>query len=392
MITLTTADNALKSFYLDAVTEALNVKANPVLAKIGYSTNDVMGKDVKKLVKCGINGGVGAGSETGDLPASSPADSVMFTSTLKNLYGTIQITDKALRASAGNEGAFVNLLNDEMQALIKSASFNFGRMLFGDGTGVLANVVQREGETDFSVDDVSGMIEGMRVDFVNDSGVTVQSGNGVKITAIDRAQKIITLDSNDAKMSDIVRENGNKVCVQGSYGYEMTGLKAIFDSNTLYGVNRSVNPVLKPYKMANVGNISENILQIAMDKLEERSGSKVNFIVCSWGVRRSILRAFKESGIALQSMELEGGHKALSFNGIPIVADRFCPTGTLYLLNTDDFKVHQLCDWKWLEGEDGKILKQIPGKPIYTATLVKYAELMCDRPNGQGRLTDINED
>ena len=44
-----------------------------------------------------------------------------------------------------------------------------------------------------------------------------------------------------------------------------------------------------------------------------------------------------------------------------------------------------------VEGDDGKILKQIAEKPVYTATLVKYAELVCERPFGQGRLTGIEE-
>ena len=88
---------------------------------------------------------------------------------------------------------------------------------------------------------------------------------------------------------------------------------------------------------------------------------------------------------------LEGGFSALSFNGIPVVADRFCPKNTVFLLSTPDFALHQLCDWQWLEGEDGKILKQIPGKPVYTATLVKYAELMCYRPCGQAMLTGVTE-
>lgn len=81
----------------------------------------------------------------------------------------------------------------------------------------------------------------------------------------------------------------------------------------------------------------------------------------------------------------------MSYNGIPIVADRFCPEGTMYLLNTNDFTLHQLCDWQWLEGEDGKVLKQIAGKPVYTATLVKYADLICARPNGQGMISGITE-
>ena len=95
--------------------------------------------------------------------------------------------------------------------------------------------------------------------------------------------------------------------------------------------------------------------------------------------------------MSLSTMELEGGFKALSFNGIPVLVDRFCPAGTMYLLNTDDFKLCQLCDWQWLEAEDGKILKQVPGKAVYTATLVKYADLICERPCGQGRLSGIAE-
>ena len=63
----------------------------------------------------------------------------------------------------------------------------------------------------------------------------------------------------------------------------------------------------------------------------------------------------------------------------------------MYLLNSADFALHQLCDWQWLEGEDGSVLRQVPGKPVYSATLVKYADLLCSRPNGQGMLSGITE-
>ena len=66
-------------------------------------------------------------------------------------------------------------------------------------------------------------------------------------------------------------------------------------------------------------------------------------------------------------------------------------SGTMYLLNTNDFHLHQLCDWQWLEGENGRVLNQIPGKPVYQATLVKYAELMCYRPCGQAMMSGITE-
>ncbi|MBE7084963.1 MAG: phage major capsid protein [Clostridiales bacterium] len=389
MVTIESADNALKSFYLDAVTEAIDKKANPLLARIAQSTTDVVGKDVKKLVKLGVNGGISAGSETGALPTASSETSVMFTTTLKNLYGTIEISDKALRASANSEGAFVNLLNSEMQDLIKSANFNFGRMLYGDGSGRIG-IAKGLTMTDnvLEMTDMSGMVEGLLVDFYSADGTTVY-GRNYLVVHVDRENKTVRFTG--AKPLSMVIAGESLICIHNSFGYEITGLKAIFEADTLYGVDRTKNPALMPYIHTEVGAISENVIQKAMDAIEEVSGSQVNFIVCSWGVKRALSEYYKNLGVALPTMKIEGGFNALNFNGVPVVADRFCPEGTMYLLNTDDFKLHQLCDWKWLEGEDGKVLKQVPTKPVFTATLVKYAELMCERPNGQGMLSGITE-
>ena len=140
-----------------------------------------------------------------------------------------------------------------------------------------------------------------------------------------------------------------------------------------------------------VGEISETAIQTAIDELEENTGSKVNFIVCSSGVKRAYQKHLATYKRNIDVMELNGGYKALSYNGIPVISDRFCPEGTMYLLNTDDFILHQLCDWKWLEGEDGRVLKQVANKPVYSATLVKYADLVCTRPCGQAMLSGITE-
>jgi hypothetical protein len=102
MVTLNSADGALKSFYLDAVTESLNTKINPFLAKIEHTSNYVTGKEVRKVLRVGLNGGIAAGTETGDLPASEITTYRQMVAPLKNLYGTIEISDKAVRASANN--------------------------------------------------------------------------------------------------------------------------------------------------------------------------------------------------------------------------------------------------------------------------------------------------
>ena len=388
MITIETADNALKSFYLDAIKEQLDVKVNPLLAQFAKSTADVVGKDVRKLVRFGINGGVSAGSETGDLPNAIQSDRAQFVLPLKNLYGTIEISDKALRASANNEGAFVNLLNDEMQSLVKSASFNFGRMLYGDGTGFLTTATAVYEGNEVSVNSTSNLVEGMLVDFADAEGNILDYACGYKIVSVEHGMNIVYV-SGPEDLSSSVPFNA-KMYLHNSKDYELTGLGAIFGPQPLYGQDRT-NANMRPYSFNLNGEITENKVQKAIDEIEEKSGSKVNFIVCSWGVKRALAEHMRKNAVVMPTIEFNGGFKAVSFNGIPVIADRFCPKGTMYLLNTDDFKIHQLCDWKWLEGEDGKILKQIPGKPVYTATLVKYAELMCERPCGQGRLVGITE-
>ena len=49
---------------------------------------------------------------------------------------------------------------------------------------------------------------------------------------------------------------------------------------------------------------------------------------------------------------------------------------------SENYTCHQLCDWQWLESDDGKIIregKHLRGQCIeYYATLVKYAKILKD--------------
>lgn len=385
MVTLTSADNALKNVYLEVISNQLNVNANPLFAKIKQTTADVWGKQVIKMAPFGINGGVGAGTEDGELPAAAGNNYVQFVTDLKNLYGKIEITDKAIRASESSVGAFVNLLNDEMEGLIKASAFNFGRMIYGDGTGKLATVKETSTGT-ITLSSVKNVIEGLVVDFYTSAGAIIPDLKGVRIVYVDRVEKTITVDGDISDLSA-----NDYLTVQNSKDKELTGLGKIFKSTgSLYGVDRTTNAWMVPYMKGTVGAITDTVIQTALDNLEERTGSEVDFIVCSADVKRfyqSYLATYRRN---IDYMELQGGYRALSYNGIPVVSDRFVEDGEMYLLNTKEFSLHQLCDWKWLEGEDGKILKQNAGFPTYSATLVKYADLICNKPAGQAKLSGIN--
>ena len=383
MVTTKNADNALKTFYLDAVTKSIDLKTNPFLAQIERTSVGVSGKEVKKLVRVGINGSVGVGTETGDLPKASEGQYVEFVAPLKNIYGTIEISDKALRASQNDEGALVNLLNMEMEGLVESAKYQFGRMIFGNGRSYLTTITYIENQI-VTVEDSAKLMEGMVVT-LESMGTVVKD---VVIRKLDRISNKILLD--DSVDLSVFTETVN---VYASYKMEeLIGLDALFDNDTLYGHKKADNPFMRSYLVEYDGEFNEQILLKTIDQLEEFSGERVNMILCSWGVRRAMEYYFNSMGAPLPTQDIGNGFKVPTYKGIPIIADRFCQKGSMYLLNTNDFKLCQLCDWQWLEGEDGTILRQVPGKPVYTATLVKYAELICERPNGQGKITGIEED
>lgn len=380
MIDLNSAQSALKDAYLSAASNILNTQTNPLFSKIKQSDRDVYGRQIIKVAPIGINGGIGAGTETGELPTANGNNYVQLKTTLKNLYGTLEISDKAVRASANSNGAFVDLLSAEMEGLLKSSKFNLARMLYGDGTGSVATVVSvSDGVA--TVDNIKNLIEGMVIDVYTAGAI---SNAGVRIKYIDRTNKTVVFNT------AVSLSEGDVFYVQGSKGNEITGLGAIFNTSAnIYGLSRNENKWLNPYISTTEKEISDNVMQEAIDFLEENSGSNIDFITCGAGVRRAYLQYLACYRRNVDVVELEGGFKAISFNGIPMVTDRFVADDTMYLLDTSKFTLHQLCDWEWIEGEGGNILRQKAGFPAYTATLVKYADLICDQPNGQAKITGI---
>lgn len=385
MVTLNTADKALKDYYLDVIADQLNTGANPFLAMVEKTTEDVYGKEIKKVVTYGINGGIASGSESGSLPPTQGNLYAEFTLPLKNLYGQIEITDKALRASEEGSKTAVNLLNAEMNGLVKASKMNFSRMLFGDGSGYLGKVTDGDNaKRTLTLDNVSGIEEGALIDFYRDTAIETKFV-ATKVVAVDRTAKKITVN---VAVDTIA--NGTKVFAHGSRDGELTGLGVIFSdtATSIYGLDKASNAWLKP-NVKTVASISFDDVQEMLDLVEERGGESANVIICSWKVRRILQKLFAKAGVAPSYVTVDGGYKAMAFNGIPVVVDKFCPEGYMYFLNSKDFKICQLCDWQWLTDGDGRILRQISGKAAYSATLVKYADLLCEKPCGQGLIKGI---
>ncbi|MDE7330320.1 MAG: phage major capsid protein [Clostridia bacterium] len=386
MITIQNADKALKDYYLDAVSVQLNDGISPFFSAIEKNSDCVYGKDVKVAVVRGNNGSIAAGVEDGNLPAPYSNRYLDITVPLKNLYGTIEISDKALRASRDSSGAFVNLVNAEMDGLISSAKQNFQRMLFGNGTGKLFRITGNASGSTYKADAVCDYFAGMKVDI--QLAIPAIKGDAVNlvITSVNKAAGTVTFDRT---VSDNIL-NGTAY-VAGSLDNELTGLGAIFENTTLYGYNKADEPFVSPLKIDGENELTEDKLVEVLDRMEECYNSKINMILCSYKMRRRIAALIANNRRVVNSVDARTGVGVVTVNDVPVYADRYCADGEIIFVNTDDFCLSQLCDWEWLEDEDGKILKQVPGKAAYTATLVKYAELICKKPCGQAKLYNLKE-
>ncbi len=391
MVTITSADKALKEYYLSAICDQLNNKISPFYAQIEKGSEEISGKSIVAPTKIGVNGGIGSGEEDGYFPVASNSLFSNLSLPLRNIYGTIEITDKALRASRNDAGAIINLLNLEVDGLLHSAKFNFGRMLWQNGSGEITKLGDMASHTNANwlpIQDYRNIAEGMLIDIVDPETEEVKI-SGLRILRIDRDTKKMYI--NPSIPNSVTLNTGDIITLQKSYNREIAGVPYMFDHNqaVFYGLSRSSALSILPYEKSLNGELTTAGIQECLDELETRSGNVPNIIMCSPLTRRKYVACMEGTRSNVDYMNIAGGFKALSYNGIPLYAERFAPDGNMYFLNTNDFKLVQLCDWEWIEGNNGHVLNQIDRTATYSGTLVKYANLLCMRTSGQALLKDI---
>ena len=74
-----------------------------------------------------------------------------------------------------------------------------------------------------------------------------------------------------------------------------------------------------------------------------------------------------------------------------MVADKYAAANTVDLLAKENFKLYQMSDWDWLD-RDGNVLARVTDRPVYEATIAKYADLGCDKPAAQVRIINVAEE
>lgn len=385
---LTSVEKALKELYLGPIIDQLNTEIDPFVARIERSTEAITGNNgIVRAAQIGLNGGFGAGTETGILPLPGENIYKNLRSTTKNLYGVIAISDKLLKSVKGNDkGSFANLIEREIQGMLHTAKWHFARQVYGSASGKIANCVAGNASTEIGVDSVQFLIEGITIDIVGSDGGVV--ANARRILNIDRKTNEITISGTAVTVPE-----GAYITAQGSAGLEMTGLTDLFnvESAQLYGNTRADNSWLNPTVETSVGEISQGLLQNTITGVEDAYNVKIDYISAGNDAFIHYMNLLKAESRQVNTMTLAGGVTGLKFNNIDVVRNRFTPVDGMDFLDTSKFKIDQVSEWDWIEGPTRSIFVQNGNTPTYNATLVKYADLMCVTPGGMARLTGLTE-
>lgn len=394
MVNMTTISDALKNVYLNPMRDDINTGADAFASRILKTSDHVVGyKKIIRAAQIGVNGGAGAGSETGALPSAGENLYTQIESDTKNLYGVLQISDKIMKSATGNNaGSFINALEREINGLLKTCKWNLARQIYGDGTGKLM-VAKTNGTPATVIEAASGqtvknILPGLKVDLRDDATASIYSNKGgMRVLDVDRKTNKITLDTSTAIVAS------DFFTIQGSYNYELTGFGKLFEtisgSETLYGKTRSSYSWLRPYLNASFGSISEKGIQQVIDLLEDSYNISINHINMgntAYGYYMDLLNSRRAIN---DVMTLEGGHTALKFNNMPVVRNKFLDAAEIQLLDTSIFSIDQIADWDWIEGPTRSVLTQVAGYPYYTASLTKYCDLMCALPAAMAKLTGV---
>lgn len=381
-LNLAAASEALKINYLPALRYQLNT-ANPILSVIERNSESVVGAEIRMALRYGRQGGVGNRAEDAILPIPNSRKTKQAKFDTKNLFARIHVSDKTMKASRSKEGAFVSLLEAELEDAQNDSKDAMARQVYGDGTGKLATFSAVTAATTVGVSNTQYFVEGMFIDVMASNGTVKQSQ--LEVVAVDDVAGTITLSA------AVTTVGTDFAVVFGNYGQELTGLGSVFTmDNTIYGINRANNKWFNPTVKGTVGALSEVGLQKMVDEVDRKAGGKTNFLNSSYGVRRAYQDLLLATKRTTDVMKLKGGYEALTFNGMPFTVDKYAPAGTLYGLDLSTWALYHIEDWNWLN-EDGAILHRVSDRPVWEASLVRYCDIGCSKPKGNFMMTGITE-
>lgn len=446
-VTLSTYDEVLKTFYLPAIQEQLN-HATILADLIDVNEEDVSGKDATIEMHYKRSTGTGSRADDGSLPTATYQVFKTATVPMKYHYGRIQVSGPTIAATRDERGAYAKALDSEVKGITNDLMKEVNRMLWGCGWGVLGHwhsgtgtsiTIGKKYMNNSAGGDGFGSTFGGKYLKERGDGVLIEvsglSGSSATYTVGTSDIACTAVDESNADYDTLtVTDPGTPsegdwfvrpsclvlwTAAGNAHRVEMMGLRGIvtdtdieeivfFDAtngaqtaalynDTLQGLTEGTYSFWK----ANVDKHSSGrylgqraltmkLMDKMFDDIEYEAGKDYgpDLILTTRALRREYTDLCRADRRFVNTMTLDGGWKAIDFNGIPLTVDNDAIDGEIYFLTTKDLAIYRMSDYDWMN-KDGAVLSRVSNKDAYEAVLFRYAEFGCKRRNSQGVIVDL---
>lgn len=399
-----TLSGVLKDVYLGSVVEQLN---NEVLIpqRIGRETQEFSGNQVVLSVHKQRSSGVFARGE--NVAFANPGAQLYAKPVydIKALYGRLRITGLGKVKTANQAGAFLRVLEGEINGLRNDLKMDMARQLYGDGTARISSG-EASASTTVDIRPIAGgatntseplakgeIYIGMIIDIGTQANPVSQS-SGLDVTDVNVATGQITVSAATTMTSGthFIFRQGNAAA--SSVSYEIDGLARVLPTaaNTFGGIDASAagNGWWDNKRINAAGALTLDLMTQAVNTVTV-AGGDTSAMISSPGIQRALFNLLQPQVRYMEPTVIHGGFKTLDYFGQPFIADRQAPFGKVLFLDEKHLKMFDTGDWAWLD-EDGNILKWVVGFDAWEAVLAKYCNLGAQRRNTQLLLYGLTDD
>lgn len=385
----------LKNYYAGPIVSQFNDEV-PMYKGAEKGKEKWNGVQINRPLKLRRNPGIGAIAEGGNLPAIGKQTTQQAVITARYNYLRFGLTAQMLKASQGDKGSFISIVDFEMKEGMNDIKTSVNRQMFWNGEGRLAvlsaaaiasNVITVTGRT--AAEDGNKYLEpDMVIDIVDPatgvvkaSGITISSLTGTA-TATVVLNAVVT-----AAASDIV-------VTTGGYNQEIQGARTALDglTTTIYGIDRSTYSVYQGNVIdAANAQLSLDLLQRAYNETRRRGGDKINAIFCDFASERfynKLLVADKRyigDKVKGDGTFTHVEKSYLEFAGVPVVPDKDC-TQDFYFMPSEMWKKYVLSELEWAD-ESGSMMIPQTGTDSFEVRLRLFANMFPEKPASMARLT-----
>lgn len=395
---------------LDSLQEAFN-KATPMAEKITQQLT-LSGRQGIFSTSFGANEGIFSRPDKGTFGDSQVDKPALAKVTAKYVYALFEISGPTMSATRDSTGAFEDALALNLEKTITGVKLDMARLVLNaDSNGVIALVQSKTDTTNDVLDSPFGLTtyksnrpvrnilrKGMAVDVIDTVAPPAtkhHSNHGITAVVHSSAGTTITLDTAEATAP----ADGDFVARAGSYGYEPQGFFAgVATTGTYLNIARSGNDGWQGVVVdgadggAATVDLDPDMLRDTIDTIMETSGRSPTHIVANYKARRNIYNLFAPQ-IRYAPMSLPAGmtEATLSFDGIPVIAERFFPPEHIGFLDVNTWYHAIDKDVEWIQGQNGSVLHFAISSDLWTAVLRTYRDLVCLFPAANGYLYGITE-